>query len=973
MLRLNHPSSYSICAQPSIIWQRNRRLATTRLYRQESAAQQSPIEEPVTPQNDIQKDSVQKQDAGQTSSQAETSSGQQNRTTAASEPQSKDGTPIKKHSTNGSVTAQPTATKRSPTQKQENNPAKKRIPPKPIPLIRRIQNPQSRGPRGPRGPLRIRRNVPNSLGAASISPIRCAPHHKLLLNASSISLREYIDILDKAGPNVSIHERTDPVVQTWQRLLKTSEALRKTSEKLSKNPEALDRCIRCGVPIEETPALNSTPDSSNQDQEGTLSTAASSSDETDTHLSISPGSQSEQAPPDQNSTSEVGVTQGPSFTHEAPLSKSSPEGTSTRHVSHQAVKLKGAAVKEAKDLKASSNLPSIRIETVDPINLKFTPLEDSDLKKVPFLQYNLDRVLFQCGVQQMQDERTGVFNFDPYLATIMPAHEFDFDALKDYVTSSKDGRLRNLASKHGTKYCGSTSSMTAVLSHFHYLISAWRLPNFGHVSRSVSLDMENFTVITRAPAAAYLAYKDGVYAIDADKQFDSENILSMLGKSMEKLLTLPKKDYEKYRRTKSHTLPPELRDASETYHYSKMGDLLMRSQLDAKDPRLPGAGIFDLKTRAVVSIRMDVRGYQKGVGYEIRKPFGEWQSFEREYYDMIRAAFLKYSLQVRMGRMDGIFVAFHNTQRIFGFQYYTLKDMDWALHGTHDTRLGDQEFTCSLKMLNHLMNIATQRFPGRTLRIHVETRPIKTTTLYFFAEPISDEQMHKNQTSCKPLVERLENELRGMTPSEAGTQRKQTKKNEDEESTKQPDDGEKVVDDESLERAIEVALSSVQAKEGASKDQDGSDEHSKGSQVDQENVPELLGLSVTLRNYVNGCFVRRATIEEEDSQFDWKIQYAVNELSYSEAQATYKSVKNRRRTVFSRTPAEASRAWQIMFRGQLRRMSEEGARHRRRMTSLYKNKAVRVAWNMKPLPNRESKAAKKQWHKKQPKDKSPNG
>jgi hypothetical protein len=42
------------------------------------------------------------------------------------------------------------------------------------------------------------------------------------------------------------------------------------------------------------------------------------------------------------------------------------------------------------------------------------------------------------------------------------------------------------------------------------------------------------------------------------------------------------------------------------------------------------------------------------------------------FYDMSRAAFLKYSMQVRIGDMDGIFVAYHNTARIFGFQYISL-------------------------------------------------------------------------------------------------------------------------------------------------------------------------------------------------------------------------------------------------------------------------------------------------------------
>jgi hypothetical protein len=31
----------------------------------------------------------------------------------------------------------------------------------------------------------------------------------------------------------------------------------------------------------------------------------------------------------------------------------------------------------------------------------------------------------------------------------------------------------------------------------------------------------------------------------------------------------------------------------------------MRSQLDARDPRLPGSGVFDIKTRATIAIRKD--------------------------------------------------------------------------------------------------------------------------------------------------------------------------------------------------------------------------------------------------------------------------------------------------------------------------------------------------------------------------------
>lgn len=413
------------------------------------------------------------------------------------------------------------------------------------------------------------------------------------------------------------------------------------------------------------------------------------------------------------------------------------------------------AKKLAKGKKAKGK-PNLNVKTIRPQHLKLCPVEEDALLPVPQLSHNLDRVLFNPGVYHMQDDRSRVFNFDPYLASIMPVKEFDFDALRSYVTSSKDVKLRQLSAAHGMKYCGSTSSMTSILSHFHYLLSAWRKPNFSYLSRSLEPESYNFTAISRGPAAAFAHFNDGVYAFDSDKEYDTENILSSLGKSMEKLLTLPKEEFEKYRRSRSHQLTEEERNAEDSFHYTTLGDFMMRSQLDAYDPRLPGSGMFDLKTRAVVAVRMDVRGYEKGAGYEIQNRFGQWESFEREYYDMVRTVFLKYSLQVRMGRMDGIFVAYHNTQRIFGFQYISLDEMDVALHGTNDRRVGDQEFKISVTLLNELMDRATKRFPGRTLRLHVETRPTKVPLTYFFVEPVTEEEMAKTQEAVKSTVEELE-------------------------------------------------------------------------------------------------------------------------------------------------------------------------------------------------------------------------
>jgi hypothetical protein len=357
---------------------------------------------------------------------------------------------------------------------------------------------------------------------------------------------------------------------------------------------------------------------------------------------------------------------------------------------------------------------TLAISTMDPDKLEFEAVQ-VEKPPVPMLSYGLDRVLFNPGVYRLQDPRSRVYNFDPYLEKIMPANEFDFDALSEYKTSSKDEELLALTKRVGAKFTGSTSSMSSMLQHFHFVLSDFRRLNHSMMSRQFPEPSGKFSKITVGPSAVFLRLKDGVYAIDADKSYDKPNIMSWLGHSMEKLLTTERSEFERYRRSSSEKAPAE-DNSSRCYHYSKQGNIMMRSQLDAVDPRLPGTGVFDLKTRAVVSIRMNHREYEEGQGYQLRHALGEWESFEREFYDMTRATMLKYSLQVRMGRMDGIFLAYHNIERIFGFQYLSLSDMDAVLHGQHNTNLGDMEFKLSVGLVDELLAKATAQFPDTVSR-----------------------------------------------------------------------------------------------------------------------------------------------------------------------------------------------------------------------------------------------------------------
>lgn len=59
--------------------------------------------------------------------------------------------------------------------------------------------------------------------------------------------------------------------------------------------------------------------------------------------------------------------------------------------------------------------------------------------------------------------------------------------------------------------------------------------------------------------------------------------------------------------------------------------------------------------------------------YEINLKRGELESFEREYYDLIRGGLLKYLMQVKIGGMDGAFIAYHNTEKIYGYEYVEAK------------------------------------------------------------------------------------------------------------------------------------------------------------------------------------------------------------------------------------------------------------------------------------------------------------
>jgi hypothetical protein len=580
------------------------------------------------------------------------------------------------------------------------------------------------------------------------------------------------------------------------------------------------------------------------------------------------------------------------------------------------------------------------------------------------LSYGLDRVLFNPGVYRLQDPRSRVYNFDPYLEKIMPVNEFDFDTLSEYKTSSKDDELLDLTKRTGAKYTGSTSSMSGILQHFHYVLSNFRRLNHTMLSRSFPEPTNRFSKITLGPSAVFLRHKDGVYAIDADKSYDNPNIMSWLGHSLEKLLTTERSEFERFRRSSPDKAPPE-DNASRCYHYSKQGNIMMRSQLDAVDPRLPGTGVFDLKTRAVVSIRMNHKEYEQGAGYQLRHALGEWESFEREFYDMTRATLLKYSLQVRMGRMDGIFVAYHNIERIFGFQYLSLADMDVVLHGQHNTRLGDEEFKLSIGLVDEILTKATAQFPDTSIRLHIEAREGKIPFLYVFAEPVTEEQADEIQSAGEDAQREFAKNVVGVAKEDDKIQatwqdiqnnvdeqvgedqnfasvpksEEETQTVSEEEMQTVSEEKTQTVSEEKTQTVSEEKTQTVSEEETQTVSEDATEgtKENAAAAVDTPTGP-LMGWTLTVRSLVNGEYVERPNLDEED---EWKIEYHLKEIAEPQRWRLYNALKERRRQLVGQNEEEQNKGLKH-YRDLIGRFSQRGRKWREEQDAIDNAKGVQM-------------------------------
>ncbi|KAG8906630.1 hypothetical protein FRB99_006418 [Tulasnella sp. 403] len=372
--------------------------------------------------------------------------------------------------------------------------------------------------------------------------------------------------------------------------------------------------------------------------------------------------------------------------------------------------------------------------------LERLPLDADAQKSLPRLQFGLDNVLFEPSTVWVKDPETGESCFAKKAARKLPKIEkFAFERVNGFIRSSQDSNLHKTAVEMKKPFVGSTSSLTFLLTHLYFLISRERPLDTSRFSSAFANGQQNKTIWQRSSGARFtdgmkspgtvtITYKDGVYAVDGgsgtdDIDTENKNLLSSVGIMLEKYLTLPPKAFHKLGRAAPAAETPP---SGEVYQVSQSRSFLMRSQLDCHDQRLGGTGTFDIKTRATVAIRHDRLNHQLAADYEIRTMEGLFESFEREDFDLLRSALIKYNFQARIGAMQGIFIAYHNVKRFFGFRYMPVSEMDERLFGSK--LAGDRVFTKCVELLDVIADASIVcLFESRGKRLRLWIRPSKPT------------------------------------------------------------------------------------------------------------------------------------------------------------------------------------------------------------------------------------------------------
>lgn len=356
-------------------------------------------------------------------------------------------------------------------------------------------------------------------------------------------------------------------------------------------------------------------------------------------------------------------------------------------------------------------MPLEETEKIDFSGMKQVNLVSAnEFEKIPALANKLDFVVQKPGIYRLSDMKNyiGEQRYD-FLKSIPQPDQVDFSQIPPYNPPSTDTKLLDFARKQKCKYLMSTSTISYFLSHLYYSLSFYKEPNFGNVGNFSQKERTRYMNAQKKPYTSFMKCLDkekNLWAFDSDSGMFTPNhlILIQMGKILERVYTMEPDHFNAtFIKDKQNLglFPP----VDDDYHrFMVLNDkICLRSQIDCKTTMPDGKHVvFEIKSRALAPIRYDIFEWSKYLDYYIDPIYGELHSYEREYYDLIRGAMLKYFFQLKIGQMDGAFVGYHNSRENFGFEYVKMSTIEKLLFSS--TFKADMVFMLSTRIMSHLLD-----------------------------------------------------------------------------------------------------------------------------------------------------------------------------------------------------------------------------------------------------------------------------
>lgn len=363
------------------------------------------------------------------------------------------------------------------------------------------------------------------------------------------------------------------------------------------------------------------------------------------------------------------------------------------------------------------DLQTLNLDDINVINIE----NEETFHRVPQLAHNLDHVVQTPGIYSIEEISKLQPDGGTFLRKIPNVEDVSFDEIPPYIPPSQDKLLLKFAQESKIKYVMSTSTISSVLSQIYFLFSSFKNPLFDNVFEEYENEPRKYMISQRKPITNFLRKldeKSGIYALDGDPGlFYYRNALLMdLGKVLERFLTLPPEVFNDVLLSKNKEKAKEHKNAIPDDHHRFMklnNDICLRSQIDcfSKDKNTNKPFVYEIKTRTCCPMRYDFENYTDFFDYRINEVKGLHSSFEREYYDLIRGAFLKYSFQLKIGRMDGAFIAYHNTKELFGFEYVKSSEIMKRVFGSE--LYAEVCFLVCSRLLTELLNKILEDLQGQ--------------------------------------------------------------------------------------------------------------------------------------------------------------------------------------------------------------------------------------------------------------------